>query len=138
MSDIVVTVPKNFTHPDAPGKRGLAAWIAEGDPAGSEWSGELWSFYIGGSPVIGPGERVYVVCEGLLRGYAPLVRMEGWELIRGGGAVAVTIPCEVPGFRGFRYRWWEREDEIPFPNWMTASVRDLPAIAAGSEVLTRS
>lgn len=31
MSDVVVTVPKNFTHPDFPGLRGLAAWIAEGD-----------------------------------------------------------------------------------------------------------
>jgi hypothetical protein len=44
MSDVVVTVPKNFTHPSAPGKRGLAAWLAEGDPPGSEWSGTEWMF----------------------------------------------------------------------------------------------
>lgn len=129
--DIVVTVPKNFTHPDAPGKRGLAAWIAEGDPAGSEWSGVNWSFTVSGpKPEVGPGERVYIVCEGRLRGYAPLVTLScdgnpkrrdfnHWELIRGGGAVAVTIPDKVTGFQGWRYRWWDRKDEIPFPDWMT-------------------
>ena len=44
MADVVVTVPKNFTHPDAPGLKGLAAWLAEGDPPGSEWSGDEWEF----------------------------------------------------------------------------------------------
>jgi hypothetical protein len=129
--DVVVTVPKSFTHPDAPGKRGLAAWIAEGDPAGSKWSGTRWSFTVAGpKPEIGPGERVYIVCEGRLRGYAPLVtvRCAGdpkqrgfnrWELIRGGDAVAVTIPDRIKGFQGWRYRWWDRKDEIPFPEWQT-------------------
>lgn len=42
--DYVVTVPKSFTHPAAPGKRGLAAWIAEGDAAGEAWSGTEWMF----------------------------------------------------------------------------------------------
>lgn len=121
--DIVVTVPKNFTHPVAPGKRGLAAWLAEGDPPGSEWSGEEWDFSTWGArPDIAPGERVYVVCEGRVVGYAPLVgvyfspgnRGMGYvEFVRGGGAVAVTIPEPVVGFRGWRYRWWQREAEVP-------------------------
>ena len=42
MSDVVVTVPKNFR---CCGKVGLAAWIAEGDAAGEKWSGEEWHFY---------------------------------------------------------------------------------------------
>lgn len=116
MSDIVVTVPKSF---------GLAEWIAEGDPAGTEWSGELWGFTVrGGRPNIQPGERVYIVCEDRLRGYAPIVRMDQlgpryWELGRGGDAVAVTLPQNITGFRGWRYRWWNRENEIPFPEWKT-------------------
>src|SRR3990167_2478396 len=100
MSDVVVTVPKNFTHPAAPGKRGLEAWLSEGDPAGSEWSGTRWEFTTyGGIPQISAGERVYVVCEGKLVGYAPLLGLmiQGEQtpnyhgplkFIRGGGAVA--------------------------------------------------
>ena len=113
MADVVVTVPKSF---------GLDTWIAEGDPAGEPWSGELWAFYIGGArPNISPAERVYVVNNGRLRGYAPLVRLD-WDgsrgaLIRGGGAVAVTIQQYIQGFQGWRYRWWKQEDEYPFENW---------------------
>lgn len=132
MGDIVVTVPKNFTHPDAPGKRGLAAWIAEGDPAGSEWSGQEWGFTTYGNISNAfAGDRCYVVCEGKLRGYAPIVRVlydksrfrngsAPLQIIRGGGAVAVTIDETIQGFRGVRRRWWRREDERPFPDWKTA------------------
>lgn len=121
--DVVVTVPKNFTHPCAPGKKGLAAWIAEGDAAGDEWSGTEWEFTAGGlRPCVEPGERVYIVCEDQLRGYAPLIRVEQeddfrWLLIRGGGAVPVTLPESVKGFRGWRYRWWSYDREVPFPLW---------------------
>lgn len=117
MSDVVVTVPKKF---------GLENWIAEGDPAGESWSGEEWHFYLGGYPPrIAAGERVYVVYNDKLRGFSPLVRVEvdrGWlrfALVRHGGAVAVTIEEPIKGFRGFRYRWWKREDEQPFPEWRT-------------------
>lgn len=118
--DVVVTVPKSF---------GLDVWIDEGDAAGdppARWQQE-WDFYLGNQrPNILPGERVYVVYNGALRGYAPLVRVavQGWQtarqsfsLVRHGGAVAVTIPEFIQGFRGFRYRWWERADEVPFPAW---------------------
>jgi len=103
--------------------KGLAAWVAEGDPAGEEWSGTEWEFYIGGSrPPVHAGDRVYIVCENRLRGYAPLIRLDcidfrSWALVRGGDAMAVTINERMIGFRGWRYRWWSRESERPFPNW---------------------
>jgi len=116
MSDVVVTVPRTF---------GLANWIAEGDAAilNPEWSGTLWRFSTWGPrPDIIPGERVYVVYNNRLRGYAPLVWLDwrggrGGDFIRGGGAVAVTIDEPIRGFRGWRYRWWEQEMERPFPDW---------------------
>lgn len=146
MSDVVVTVPKNFEYFEPKTRRwlkGLEGWIAEGDEAGSPESGVEWSFTLGGyPPEIKPGERVYVVHNGKLRGYAPLVRIERFEdeddlagyfgdleecppkrrvgaydLIRKGGAVAVTIDGFIQGFRGYRYRWWKYEDEKPFPDW---------------------
>lgn len=130
MSDIVVTVPKNFTYPAAPGKRGLAAWLAEGDAPGSAWTGQRYRFSTWGfCPDIQRGERVYVVCEGRLVGYAPLVDLyfggallgtgrpagvvDTIDLIRAGGAVACTIPEPITGFRGWRRRWWDRSIEVP-------------------------
>lgn len=126
--DVVVTVPKNFKHPEALDKRGLAAWLAEGDPPGQD-SGQLWAFACSGpEPKINPGERVYVCCEGMLVGFAHLVELSWqgkgsgwpkpkgfarWSLIRGGNAVACTIDEKIIGFRGWRYRWWSREAEKP-------------------------
>jgi hypothetical protein len=139
MSDIVVTVPMNFTYDLAPGLKGLAAWAAEGDKPGDTWSGQEWEFTTWGmKPDIKPGERVYVVCERRLRGYAPLVRVDtgsrrgsngagSLTFVRADGAVAVTIPETIVGFRGWRYRWWAREDEVPFPDWLTAAVAPTPA-----------
>jgi hypothetical protein len=111
--DIAVTVPKSF---------GLDQWIAEGDAAGAPWSGEEWHFYLGGHlPRIFPSERVYVFYNGRLRGFAPLVRIEQYghrfALVRHGDAQAVTIAPLTPGFRGWRYRWWQLSDESPFPEW---------------------
>jgi hypothetical protein len=110
--DVVVTVPKQR----------WSEWITEGDLPGEEWSGLDSYFLVGGRPPrIEPGERVYIVALGRLRGYAPLVRCEAGNLnvalIRQGGAVAVTINESIRGFRGWRYRWWEREQEVPFPDW---------------------
>lgn len=117
MTDVVVTVPQSF---------GLKTWIEEGsDLPGAPWSGSEWHFYLGGSPPkdIRPGDRVYIVYKGKLRGYAPLVRVDIetryiYGLVRHGGAEAVTIDEHIPGFRGFRYVWWSREIERPFPDWM--------------------
>lgn len=141
--DVVVTVPKEL----------WSEWLCEGDLAADnacrepvEWEGEFeYGFNIGKRrPDIVPGDRVYVVAHGHLRGYAPLVEVEpystrfggdgrGYALVRRGGAVACTLPgpagtshpaglAIVKGFRGFRYRWWRYEDEIPFPAWRREGV----------------
>lgn len=118
MADLVVTVPRDF----------WVDWIGEGDAVGEPETGEEWGFFLGGSkPPIVPGERLYVVAHGLLRGYAPVTGVErgkvgGWGIGRKGGAVAVTIPEDIKGFRGWRRRWWDRADERPFPIWEFARV----------------
>jgi hypothetical protein len=133
MSDVVVTVPKRL----------WAEWLEEGDLAYADdsmhaagWAGDFeYGFVIGARPVprIEPGERVYIVAHGHVRGYAPLshiepsaVRFGGgpgrWALVRRGAAVACTIPEPVRGFQGWRYRWWKRADELPFPDWRTLGV----------------
>jgi hypothetical protein len=123
-------------------------WIAEGDPAGTPYSGEEWGWFMGGGPKppIGPGDRLYVCSWGYLRGWAPVTRLaqtpSGWAICRGGGAVACTLRvgcglkgaeyersvqvgpppdgiCRIDGFRGWRKVWWPREAEVPFPDWMT-------------------
>jgi hypothetical protein len=120
VGDVVVTVPKNFRYGTAPA--GLAAWLYEGDAPGERYSGELWDFTtFGPKPTITKGERVYVVCNGRVVGFAPLVELmaerrgQFWWLnfVRAGGAVACTIPEQVIGFRGWRYRWWDRSVEVP-------------------------
>jgi hypothetical protein len=121
--DVVVTVPMGMWE----------EWIAEGDLPGDPQSDFESHFWIPAAviPEIQPGERVYVVAHGSLRGYAPLVRVERsctlWRsracLVREGGAVAVTIPEAIRGFQGWRYRWWGRSAEVPFPDWRTAGVR---------------
>lgn len=117
MSDVVVTVPQNVWK----------EWLLEGDLAGQPQSGREYGFTLGGAdaPPIRTGDRVYIVAYGLLRGYAPLTRLTTRPLCfwRKGRAVAVTIPAPIPGFRGWRERWWEREVEAPFPDWKTRNVK---------------
>lgn len=123
MVDLVVTCPKDF----------FREWIAEGDAAGEPWSGEEWGWYLAGraSLPIGVGDRLYVVSHGRLRGFSPVTRVHWtpdndgrWTgyICREGGGVAVTIPQPIKGFQSWRYRWWDREDEVPFPNWKTEGV----------------
>jgi hypothetical protein len=144
-NDIVVTVPKSF---------GLDTWINEGDPVGVEWSGQEWDFCLYGCPKpnISPGMRVYVTYNNILRGYAPLVRVDWmpekgcWSLVRHGDAVAVTIDEPVQGFRGWKHRWWNREDEKDFsyewydgrPAWtvpMEIETRAEPSLGKGVHVI---
>ena len=115
--DVVVTVPKGL----------WAEWIAEGDLPGEEAQYDSHFWLSQRFPRIAPGERVYVVAHGRLRGYAPLVAVENYCqlrpsvgcLLRRGGAVAVTIEEPIRGFQGFRYRWWNRDAERWFPDWQT-------------------
>ncbi|MBW7997487.1 MAG: hypothetical protein FVQ81_13115 [Candidatus Glassbacteria bacterium] len=123
MPDLVVTVPKRLWR----------MWIDEGDCPGDPPTGDESSFYVGHRrrPNIAPGERLYIVCWGRLRGYAPVTRVvqkrQGWAICREGGAVAVTIRpfhwlARIKGFRGWRYRWWDICIEVPFPGWKTDEV----------------
>lgn len=118
MTDVVVTVPKGL----------WSEWLDEGDLAGEPWSEEAeYHFWLrpDALPTIATGDRVYVVAHGRLRGFAPLVRTERFCklapsracLVRRNNAVAVTIPEPIVGFRGWRYRWWDRSAEVPFPEW---------------------
>jgi len=116
VTDLVGTCPKDFWD----------EWIAEGDAAGEPKTGEEYGWYTGHHLIrsIEIGDRFYVVAHGRLRGYAPVVRVEinGFgkgAIIRAGGAVALTIPEPIPGFRGLRQRWWPRAEEEPFPDWRT-------------------
>lgn len=118
MSDLVGTCPKDFWF----------EWIAEGDPAGTPETGEEWGWYTRDRLALTakPGDRFYVVAHGLLRGYAPIVRVhdagDSFVICRKGGAVACTIERAIPGFRGLRQRWWHRIDERPFLEWQSANI----------------
>ena len=120
--DLVITVPQGM----------WAAWLSEGELPENPGVGayDEYHYTIGRRPGewVKPGARVYVVAFGRLRGYAPLVSVEPWDakrwsLVRKGGAVACTIPVEIPGFRGIRRRFWDRALETPFPDYQTAGVR---------------
>jgi len=115
--DLVVTVPKAL----------WVAWLLEGDAAGQPETGEEWVFRTYGQrPTAEPGDRLYIVAWNLVRGYAPVTRVDRcgtgnvWGIFRKAGAVACTIGEEVIGFRGWRRRWWDRALETPFPSWETA------------------
>ncbi len=124
MTDLVATCPKHF----------WAEWIAEGDPAGAPESGEEWGWFTRHHLIgqIKPGDRLYIVAHGRLRGYAPVTRVSGGAICRRGGGVAVTIDESIPGFQGLRERWWTYADERPFPDWKIAGVVaiDVPALTA--------
>ena len=112
MTDVLVPVPTHLWDD----------WIAEGDLPGDAATGDEYTYWLGGTPPqMRPGDRVYICAHGKLRGYAPLTSIVlipgGFGLCRRGGAVACTIDEPIPGFWGFRYRFWPRDDERPFPAW---------------------
>ena len=113
MVDLVVTCPKGE----------WAEWLQEGDCAGEPETGEEYGFYLGYrlAPIL-PGDRLYIVAHGRLRGWAPVTRVQPGVIFRRGGAVACTITEPIPGFRGWRYRWWHREIEQSFMDWKTVGV----------------
>lgn len=124
--DVVVTVPQRL----------WAEWLDEGclpDDERSELMAEFMVFHFWLQhplPDMRPGDRVYVVAHGRLRGYAPLVGIEQrcrlrpsmGCLVRRGGSVAVTIDRPIRGFRGWRYVDWKRSEEHAFPDYRTAGV----------------
>jgi hypothetical protein len=106
------------------------SWLAEGDLPGADDGWESHWMFAGAPPEIRPGDRVYIVAYERLRGYAPFQYVEERCaldrsrrcLVRWAGAEAVTIAEPIRGFQGWRYRWWERAAERPYPNWMTDNV----------------
>lgn len=129
MPDLVVTVPKQIWFD----------WVAEGDAAGDPPTGTEWAFWVGRArPPIEPGERLYVVSWGRLRGYAPVTRIGQdpasgrWAICREGRAVDCTLDgVQIGGFRGYRKRWWDRSEEVPFPTWKMAGI---PAAAVARAI----
>jgi hypothetical protein len=137
--DVVVTIPKDL----------WGEWLNEGDLAEEgrfspsppvEWEGRNeYGLLVGHVPSnLRVGDRVYIVALGLVRGYSPLHSIESYPacrrfgalrptqnaLVRRGDAVAMTVKgpdglLKVKGFQGCRYRWWDRDDEIGFPDWRT-------------------
>jgi hypothetical protein len=116
--DLVGTCPKGFWE----------EWISEGNCAGDPERADIEYYWFTRSKLtlkLQPGDRFYVVCNGSLRGWAPVVRIltdiqndkQYFAIARSCGAVACTILQNIPGFRGLRKRWWEREEELPFPDW---------------------
>jgi transcriptional regulator with XRE-family HTH domain len=120
VADLVVVVAYNH----------WAAWLKEGDPAvvppdKPVKTKRRHALYLGThEPVITPGERVYIVSHGRLRGYAPLIAIEkkgpAYYAIRGGGAVAVTLPRSLYLTHPIE-RTWSLAEEIPFPQWREPS-----------------
>lgn len=118
--DLVGTCPRRF----------WTTWLDEGSCAGDADSGVEYAWWTKSKAVLKlqRGDRLYVVAAGKLRGWAPVVRIIQQEdsqgrpifgVCRKGGAVACTIEQDIPGFRGLRKRFWERSQEIPFPDWKT-------------------
>lgn len=132
MSDIVVTVAKTFTLPSAPGLKGLAAWIKGVLSTVEPLSFDYFCEHTIGCarPQIAAAERVYILCEGRIRGFCPLIGIREvphagkntFRLLLGAGGEAVTVPWDVNGFGGWCYRWWDRSDELPFPDWRTVAL----------------
>ena len=119
--DLVGTCPKTFWK----------EWLEEGDCAGEPETGHYYAWLSRHRlahalvRIFDHEEtyRFYVVAHGKLRGYAIVEGLDitpvrkDIKIIRKGQAVAVTIPEPIPGFRGLRKRWWDRDDEISFPDW---------------------
>lgn len=100
-------------------------WLAEGDAAGEPRTGQRYEWHTRSRTALQarPGDRMYIVAHGKLRGWAPIEHVQNFGdsfcIIRAGDAVACTLPDPVPGFRGLRVRWWVRHDERPFLEWKT-------------------
>lgn len=118
--DLVVCLPVASFH----------AWYDEGGTP--EFPDDYEYYWLVGRqppPEVVPGQsRLYIVCAGVLRGYAPIVRIDRhgtkhWALVRDGcSAEAVTIDERIPSFRGWRYRWWQRQAEREFVEWAWEAV----------------
>lgn len=146
MADLVVTCPKWFW------KEWIAEGDAAGDPyTGEEWGwytdgrqppigpGDrlyvvAWNRLRGFAPVTALRGLSFLPAHGAEHGCGVWIDVSAgpceafgaparqWCICRRGDAQAITIPDEIPGFRGLRRVWWSRDLEVAFPDWKTADV----------------
>lgn len=132
-TDVVIRVPQAL----------WLSWLAEGGWPGEEEPGE-WAFTVGSlgrtrSDLRAADEvRCYVAAFGHLRGYAPMQRIDRTvgaggritdRFVRGGDAVAVTVPGLALGGEPWALRSWELGAEVPFPAWATYGLPFATAIS---------
>jgi hypothetical protein len=105
--DIVVTVTAKL----------WLNWLCEGDlPGDPILESGTWEFATSRPPKEWkPGQRVYVVAHGYLRGYGELLHAADNYLTRFGPGVACTVldqdtPKPIRGFQGWRYATWRRDE----------------------------
>jgi hypothetical protein len=107
--DLVVTVPAKLWF----------NWLCEGDlPVDPHDERGTWDFYTSRTPRgWQPGQRVYVIAHGYLRGYSELVSANQTALVRSGPGVACTLlkdgkPKPMLGFQGWRYATGGRQEVV--------------------------
>lgn len=117
MTDIVVTVPRDK----------WADWLkqhGEGDQRGRRRNFHIYDKEQGRPPA-SEGDDIYVVAHGRLRCLLMIERivplMGGW-LVTASMVRPVTLAGYVPGFKGWRRRWWDTQHELPFDAWRTEAV----------------
>lgn len=108
--DIVLYIPE----------RSWERFLAEGDtPNDGEWSGLTHPHCLSGRPKnLQRGDHVYFASGGEVRYRAPIfgtAEHNGrFYLLRQGGAEWVELDEPVRPFQGFRYRWWDLDDEVHY------------------------
>ncbi len=91
----------------------------------------------GPRPAIGPGDRVYLVAWGRVRGYVRMAKLsntlDGWVLGCSSAVVPTTIPAVgIATFRGAKAPWWKRPDEQPFPGWASDGIPEGARVVPGA------
>lgn len=114
MTDIVVTVPRE-------------SWAAFVAARGDARRGTLIPFQFAEHPPASAGDTIYFAAHGRLRLKAQVESVFPWRGATGVLAsliAPVTICLAVPGFPGWRKRWWSAVDEQPFDAWRSAGMDD--------------
>lgn len=113
MTDLILTWPKH---------RPLDSYLRELKLAAER--NEVINFRVSGCPVVGAGDRCYMVHDGAMRGWSPILEVahrgprqvrrvasddrsgfwpEGWYVVRKPVWTPLDEPVPMRGFQGFRY-----------------------------------
>ena len=118
MTDIVITIPR----------AAWADWLMQ--HGADDQRGRMRSFHVydeeRGHPPCSTGDQLYVVAHGRLR----CVLLIEAIMMR-----PVTLAGYVPGFAGWRRRWWDPQHELPFPAWRTEAVADRAPVSPAPAAL---